>query len=83
MAFHDLVLSLDGRGGWEIQRGQRARRRAGPQTGVLLLLTAVCRSTWNLLRKHGRCLGLDVFDKSTLLSSEKFSKLIMDSDLVP
>lgn len=25
MAFHDLVLSLDGRGGWELERGQRAR----------------------------------------------------------
>ena len=35
MAFHDLVLSLDGRGGWEMQRGQRARRDSGAQTGAL------------------------------------------------
>jgi hypothetical protein len=36
MAFHDLVLSLDGRGGWEIHRGQRARRNSASQTGAIV-----------------------------------------------
>jgi hypothetical protein len=35
MAFHDLVLSLDGRGGWDIHRGQRARRGSSSQPGEL------------------------------------------------
>ena len=29
MAFHDLVLSLDGEGGWAVYRGTRAGQRDG------------------------------------------------------
>ena len=32
MAFHDLVLSLDGEGGWAVYRGKRAAERDGDDT---------------------------------------------------
>jgi hypothetical protein len=60
MAFHDLVLSLDGRGGWEIQRGQRARRSAGAQTGAPAPADSSVPKRPTLSHKHGEYLGLDV-----------------------